>query len=911
MSEKSFNWLENLNHKDNHNIPQNLSSNKMQVSSSFSDLKADTNSQKNAVSLAQIESTVWQGIKLEQENKLDEAIEHYYQAVKLNSQSAVAHHILAIALKKKGDLAEADRYHRIAVSLGKNSNLESSKTPGALLPLRRTESSIVLPKLTAIAPGTYVENNQLEVARVYLQQAKLYYQESQWQKSIEACQQGLAICPDLSEIYKVYGNALQRLGKTTESMGYYAQALAKDPNIGAEVYANIGSLYAQQNDWSSAIEYYQKALAKDPQFAKVFLHLSRAWENLGEDDRALKSLFQGLNIEPKILTVEQHLQLADDLLTEGKWELSISCYEYALLAQPNSKIIYQKIIKALEQNGHPERAAKYYQKLVKLHNVNPEDPAGSQPPKKRRIQNLLSNKKLKSLPPSKSPATPAQKPRENVAQKAKIDITAVIRQYVEQLKQQPNSTEIRIKLGDILVRQKQWPEAIKCYQQAIKIEPNLAIAYFKLGKTYSILGKNMEGVELIHRAYGLQPNMVSVEQHDKLGDFWLKHDRPKLAIDCYRRAVQLDPQLTTVKQKLQRLIELEINPPSVKLIDDRSSPQAIKSLPKATEDTVKTDNSNARQYLDLGIAAEAANNFPLAIQYYQQAIERDPLNWLVYHQLGKIFDRQQQPQQAAKCYQQAIAINPQNVESYYGLGKVYTELEQSQLALESYQKAASLEPNNADIQHNLGEALAAEALWSDAKQAYQNAIALNPQNSWSHNNLGYALIQLKQWQQAEQSLRQAIKLKPDFAWSHYNLGEALFHLEQWEQALECYKKAQALDPELPQVDTKIGAVMHRRSQQLQQETLSFCLERLKKDPGNIELYHQAISLDKQNHQLYLGLGKALVERGKLAEASTIYQMGLEIQPRNLELMQGLNQIAESNGLTLPPLDDSAIAKKKN
>jgi|GEM_PF-253697 len=914
MLKKNFNWLENIYHQNNHNILQNSSSNKMQASPNSWDLKVDINSQENSASLAQVESTVWQGIKLEQANKLDEAIKHYRQAVKLNSASAVAHHLLAIALKKQGNLAEADRYHRLAISLGKNSSAESPKTTSALVSLRQSESSIVLPKLTAIAPGTYVDDNQLEVAQVYLQQAKLYYQESQWQKSIEACQQGLRICPDLAEIYKIYGNALQRLGKIAEAMGYYAQALAKDPNIGAEVYANIGSLYAKQGNWSSAIEYYQKALAKDPNLAKVSLHLSRAWEKLGEDKKALECLFQALKLEPEILTIEQHLQLANDLLTEGKWELAIKCYESALIVQPNSKIICQKIIKALKQNGQSEAAAKYYQKLVKLHNIESNNSQNAQSYKKQRIQNLLSNKNPQCLPPSKStvtqPAVTVSPSKANVTPKAKLNFTTAARQYVEQLRQEPNSTEIRIKLGDLLVRQKQWQEAVKYYQQAIKLDPNLAIAYLKLGKTYSILGKNLKGIELIHHAYSLQPEMVGVEQHDKLGDFWLKQDRPKLAMGCYRRAMELNPQLTTVKQKLQKLIDLEVTPPSVKLIEFQSSPQATKSLPKATANTAQTSEKQDQQYLDLGMAAAKANNFPLALKHYQQAIKHNPLNWLAYHQLGEVFDRQQQLQQALKCYQQAIAINPQSVWSYYSLGKIYTELEQPQLALKFYQKAASLEPNNADIQHNLGEVFAHENMWSDAQQAYQQAIALNPHNSWSYNNLGYALIQLEQWQKAADSLTQAIKLKSDFAWSHYNLGEALFHLEQWEQALECYQKAQALDPKLPQVNTKIGAVMNRRTQQLQQETLSFCLDRLKEDPDNIELYHQAISLDKQNHQLYLGLGQALVKQGKLDQASTIYQMGLEIQPRNLELMQGLNQIAPSNDLTAPPSSDGMEAKKK-
>ena len=900
MLENDFNWLKQDNALDKVNIREPFCSNQMQVSQKYSDVKISARNQGNMADLAQAEFTVWQGIKLEQENKLSEAIEYYRQAVKSNSQSAVAHHILAIALKKQGNLAEADRYHRLAVSLGSNNDRESHKTNNAIDTRSQSGSSIVLPKLTAVAPGTYVENNQLEVAQIYLKQAQLYYQQSQWDRGIDACQQALKICPDLPEIYKIYGNCLQQLDKIAEAMGYYARALAKDPNIGAEVYANIGSLYAKQNNWHEAIEYYQKALTKNPKLAKIYLHLSRAWERRGESERALECLFQALNLEPEILTVGQHLQLAEDLLSEEKIELAVKCYEYALIIEPNSKDIYQRIIKALEKSGQGERVSNYYQKLVKFQANNSQPSQDIQSRKTTRIQNLLSNKATKFLPPSQPKAIQAAAPSKIDAQSSeKTDLNTIVKQYTEQLATEPNSTEIRIKLGNLFARQQQWQQAITYYQQAIKLDSNLAIAYLKLGKIYGILGKKLEGVELIHHAYSLQPEMVTPQQHDRLGDFWVKHDRNQLAMSCYRRAIQLNPQFSAAYNKLQKLIGLETENQTANLL-----PKATTAEPQITPGRLEDSSSKERQYLEMGVAAAKEQNWQLALQYYQQAIKLNPLSWSAYHQLGEVLEKQQQWSQATKCYQQAIAINPESSWSYYNLGQIQVRLEQWQSALKCFQKAAKIEPNNAEIQHNLGEVFAYETMWVDASQAYQKAIAINPNNSWSHNNLGYALLQLEQWQSAADSFRQAIKLKPDFAWSHYNLGEALSQLGQWEEALSCYKSAQNLDLGLAGIATKISAAMQQRSQQLQQEALSFCVSQLAQEPDNIELYHQAISLDRQNHQLYLGLGQALVKQGQIDQAIAIYQLGLEIQPKNLELLNRLREIKPDLNLTLPQADSN-------
>ncbi len=82
MSNKNFYYLENSNNSSQDNL-------KLLNSES---IKKDSNQEKlNTLDI--VESKVWQGIKLEQEHQLDQAVECYRQAVTLNSRSAVARHI--------------------------------------------------------------------------------------------------------------------------------------------------------------------------------------------------------------------------------------------------------------------------------------------------------------------------------------------------------------------------------------------------------------------------------------------------------------------------------------------------------------------------------------------------------------------------------------------------------------------------------------------------------------------------------------------------------------------------------------------------------------------------------------------------------------------------------------------------
>ena len=229
MLRRFFYWLDSLDYFSKINTRKNLVYSPIPDSlpKQYQNTTKNTTNSQNFTTLAQAESKVWQGIKLEQENRLAEAIEQYRQALELNSQSAVGYHILAIALKKQGNLTEADFYHRQALSLDTTHNNQEQNSANTVISdvvenslsnqvdehnssrqnhkisLNKSNSEIVLPTTTVIAPGTYVNNTELEVAKIYLQQAIVYYSDQHWQESINACREALTVCPDLAEVSNI------------------------------------------------------------------------------------------------------------------------------------------------------------------------------------------------------------------------------------------------------------------------------------------------------------------------------------------------------------------------------------------------------------------------------------------------------------------------------------------------------------------------------------------------------------------------------------------------------------------------------------------------------------------------------------------------------------------------------------
>lgn len=895
MLKKNAHWLEKPNNFNRIILSENSKYNSIFKSSEqYESVTECSNPEYTATdTLVQAESMVCRGIKLEQENNFAEAIDCYRQAVKLNTQSAIAHHILAIALKKQNKLTEANFHHQQALSLGKNStdrpdrlNLDNFDPKIDSKVEQHSENQLesktnshkfngifFLPKLTAIAPGTYVENTKLEVAKIFLQQAKLYFAEHRWQKTIDACEDALKMCPEIAEIYKVYGNSLQKLGQTAEAIGFYAKALAVDSDF-AEVYANIGNIYAQQEQWKEAIDYYQKALKVNPKLGRVYIYLSKVWEKKGEPENAINCLLQGLKCDPKIFTLQQYLQFADELLAEGKVNFAITCYEYAVKLDPSCQELYQKIVSILEQNGEWQKAASYYKDIIRIRKTSNEDSNFNKEVEKKQIIESLfkdtSNNitKQQYLSPTKNLNNSLSNNSTAIAKNPeRLDFA--INHLITKLQQEPNSPDIRLRLGNLFVQKQKWKQAIICYRQAIKLEPSLAIAYIKLGKIYGILGKNIDAAKLIFKGYSLQPKEISPEKHYTLGNYFLKHQEDHLAISCYRRAIDLKPGFSEARNQLQKIMNIRVNKQALIEPDNsqnlESNMLSLQSTEEENNITKQQDQSivvvsdrhlepklevtKGKLFLEMGIAAEKEANWNLAYKCYKQSIEQEPTNWSAYHHAGTVLKTQQKWLKASEYYLQSVEINQKNFSSYYHLGETYLELVE----------------------------------WQKAANVFKQSIVLKSNFSWSHYKLGLALIELKLWQEAADAINRSVNLNPNFDWAHHKLGDVYTHQRNWDKAVEAFRNALEITPDLPKTKEKLIEVLRQRYKSDRTQVEVFYSNAVELEPNQESSYFKALEVKPESIEHYIQLAQIYEAKGKKNVALSFYRIALQIDPQHSEV----------------------------
>ncbi|MDJ0746695.1 MAG: tetratricopeptide repeat protein [Xenococcaceae cyanobacterium MO_167.B27] len=688
----------------------------------------------------------------------------------------------SIKVTKKASAIQKQDSSSQALSKPLKINPSSTALSASIVPYN--PNSVVRSKMTTGKPNA---------AQIYLEQGLAYWAEQKWQETIQACQKAIDLNPDLVEAHKTLGNALQKLDRLPEAIGHYARAIELKPDF-AEAYANLGTLYATQKKWEQALSYYEKAVELKYDFPGVYRHLAKVWENLGSLENAQKMLAQAKHLETLRgnLSPQQHLKVATQYYQQNRLSEALTHYELAIKLAPNWLEARQKAAEIAEKLGLWQQSSHYYRSILYLQNSSgtAKSLGQSQP-------QLPGIKGSQPSPLRLNPAAGATKDQQPEPNFEKLSL--LTQQYLKQAQEKPESAEIQANLGSLYARQKEWDLAISYYQKAIKLNPNFAGAYRNLARALTKAGKSEAATEYWLRAIELEAQGVKADEYLQLGSNLIQQGKVKSAVNCYRRAIQLQPGLV------------------------------------------------------------------------------EP-----YLKLGELFSHLEQYSQAEACYQQGLKNHPQNPQLHHALGLALANQQNWEGAIANYKTALQLQEDYWEAAHNIGEALSKKQSWSEAVPYYRQAIKLNPEFSWSYNNLGNALLELQDWSEAVKVFLQAIKLKPDFPWAHYNLGEALGKLGYWDKAVAAYHQAAEIKEDLPNVQQKLGNALYQKIEQDKQTALNCFLKAIAQNPDDPQNYHQAITLDKENLDLYIGLGNALMKHKQLDEAIVAYQMALQLQPKHIE-----------------------------
>ena len=549
-------------------------------------LKDTTSKKKMALAKSEVsnwETQIAQADDLWEQGKISEALKIYRLAIEQNpnlveikqrlagrvkqqGDLAVAYERLATGLKNQGKVEQAANYYRQAINLKaitgntKNQLLRSSvvpvkKTPIPLSSLKEAAFSFqpltnkgavvkvasspptlanldrkfdptpqFLPRIKAVNPRQAKEIDW-ETAQVYFQKALEHLEKEEWEQSALACKQATQIMPDMAEAYKIWGNALQRMGQTGEAMACYAKAVELKPNL-AEVYAGIADIYAQQSKWQPAIKHYQKAIIIKPS-AKIYRKLAAVWQKVGETDKVELNLYQATELElSESSSTKKALDSELEAVDRNNIEDSVAAY-----------------CRAAEQLGEQDRwkqAAQYYRQALDLSLSRPI------------LAPSAAKENKPQLAQAKSQSAVNQKATSPKAPISQID--KAIKRYHKQAKLQPNSPKIYTDLGRLYSKKGKFAEANACYRKASEISPKYAHAHLHLARNLFKMKQQKEFVKEMQLAFALEPKIGTAQDRFCLANVLVEQNQLQQAIGFYYKAAVVEPTFSAAYHRLSAIL---------------------------------------------------------------------------------------------------------------------------------------------------------------------------------------------------------------------------------------------------------------------------------------------------------------------------------------------------------------------
>ena len=201
------------------------------------------------------------GTSLVEQNKLEQAVQSYRQAIRIDPKLAEAYHNLGVVLGKQKRWQEALQEHRQAVMLNPENPQFWAGLGRALVMHESWEEAIaVYQKVTKLdlngvnygifqhALGQLEQCQKAMVAQSYCRMAENLAQQQKWQEAVNCYRQAIERYPGSAEQYAGLGKALAKLEQWQEAVTVYQRAMELAPD-NTNYYLAFGELLIQREQF--------------------------------------------------------------------------------------------------------------------------------------------------------------------------------------------------------------------------------------------------------------------------------------------------------------------------------------------------------------------------------------------------------------------------------------------------------------------------------------------------------------------------------------------------------------------------------------------------------------------------------------------------------------------------------------
>jgi len=629
--------------------------------------------------------------------------------------------------------------------------------------------------------------------------------------------------PDTHEAWANYYGGMNNLPAAIQEA---QQAIALDPSR-SESYLVLALLQLRANLTDPAESNFKKAVSADPKALNAQLALGGFYQSRNRLPEAEQQFRHAIDLDPK--NPGPRIALVRLLMQEGKASEVEPFLRQTKHDLPDNSEGYRMLGDFYFATGDLDKAAAEYGSLYSDH---PNDPLV----RKNYIQILIL--------------------------KNRLDEAAKLNNAI--LKSSPRDTDGLIYKGEIQMHQNDAAGAVDSLQNALKNDPDNAIAHYQLGLAYDQQRNDAQAEPQWREAARLRPDLTDAQR--------------ALAALALRRG-----DINSVLQTAQQIIAAQPYAADGYLF------KGIADLARGRFADAQQDAEQAQQrapqtpgpYIQLGNVHLAQKKFAEAESYYQQALEKDPSSGDGLSGLMNSYFAEKQPEKAIAAANAQIAKSPNNSNFYDLLGTALfngrKDLPGADAALH---KAIDLDKNNTDALEKLGKVQVQEGSADQAIALYQKSIKDNPREVRFYILCGELYESKQQWDQAKTMYQQALSIAPDQPLASNNLAYVL--LEQGgniDLALSMAQTARRGMPDSPNAADTLGWAYYQKGVYQSaisqfQEAIRLTEQRGMPDDAVVH-YHLGLAYQKANQN---GLARQQLEKA------------VKLSPNNAEARKALSEL---------------------
>ncbi len=284
----------------------------------------------------------------------------------------------------------------------------------------------------------------------------------------------------------------------------------------------------------------------------------------------------------------------------------------------------------------------------------------------------------------------------------------------------PGDVRILSDYGVALTLAGRLSEAELTLRMAMALDAGDDSLRFNLGRCLQLQKRNSEALSVLAAIKDLRDDVFKLrgDLYKELGDW-------RQAAYAYIQALQLNPENSAYLNDLGVLLDLNGNP---------------REYRQLWEELASRPDAGAVVFYFLGNALRAEDEYELARQAYQRAVDLAPEMAEAYNNLALVLGKVGREGEAVVALRRAMEINPGLVAPQTNLGAIMSKSAAIDEAVSLLARAVALDPDSIDARVNYGAVLMRKRCFAESEREFRIVLAAKPGQALAELNLGLLLL---------------------------------------------------------------------------------------------------------------------------------------------------------------------------